>query len=280
MDLKSVTLGVLGIGLCLVPQLLQAQKATETIRRAYTPKPEATLYLRNINGSVEVEGYNGTEVQLVVKVSADEEAQREISLGEYTEGKDIVLYLDAEWLNFNPRKPQNGYQWDQGEHPNPEFQYDFTLKVPRTLSVDVGTIQLGDVLVKNIQANVYAYNINGDVALENIGGTGGKAHTINGDIDAIYTTVPDDPVDFHTINGTINVTYPSSLAAAMTFESFNGNFYTDFDYELLPVKMTSNEEHGNATTYRLESLTSIQVGRGGPTISFNNFNGNTYIRKR
>ncbi|HAA15090.1 MAG TPA: hypothetical protein DCE41_26700 [Cytophagales bacterium] len=280
MKLKFATLGVLGIGLCLAPQLVLAQMSSETISRTYTPKPDATLYLRNINGAVEVEGYNGTDVQLVVQVRADKGARESISLGEYTEGRDIVLYLDASWLNFNPRRPESGYQWENGEHPDYTYQYDFTLKVPRNLPVNVGTIQLGDVHVKGIQANVDATNINGNVTLEGVGGTGGKAHTINGDIDAVYTSVPKEEVDFHTINGTINVTYPASLAAAMTFESFNGKFYTDFDYEVLPTKMVKNEERGKETTYRLEALTSIQVGRGGPTITFNNFNGNTYIRKQ
>lgn len=287
MKITIATTWVLGFGLSLAPLLASAQQASKTIRESYETAGSGTdtFVLRNINGAVSVEGYDGSEILLTAEVTYKaksrrnvDKAQEEVTLATQKVEGALVIYVDAPGVMFNTDDGEYGYQMNRWD-PDYSFTFNFKVKVPRRLAVNVGTIQEGDVTVKNIASFVKACNINGDVYLSGISGPGSEATTINGDVTALYEKVPVMACEYHTINGTIEVQYPTSLAAQMAFESFNGSFFTDFDYQALPTKLVKTEED-EPGSFRLESRSSIQVGDGGPVISFNNFNGNTYIRKK
>ena len=285
----ATTCWKVGLGLVLLSGPLMAQeRLEETITRSYTlPDPsQGSLILQNINGAVTVEGYAGNTIEVSVAASWEgknargaAQAKEEVVIKDEQKGNTVWVYVSTPGAEITLR--EDGISYNQRNwNPTYDHRFHYTVRVPRQMQVQVSTIQHGDVVVTGVLGGVHARNINGHVTLKGVGGPNGEAHTINGDIHATFVNVPTEDAKFHTINGTIDVTYPESLGAELSFESFNGDFFTDFDYEELPTKVTTNTEAGSTTRYKLEALSSIKVGAGGPHFHFNNFNGDTYIRKQ
>ena len=283
MNIATTTLGVLGIGLCLASCSARAQPRAETLTRRYAVQDADTLYVKNINGPITVTGYDGDEVKLSVTITreADNDAARQVAatltLGEYQKGNKLVFYMDAPFIEFDPEHPEWGMQMDNwGEGYEVKFAYE--IQVPHHLSVSVSTVQHGEVTVRGVHGGVLAANVNDDVRLADLHGPAVRAITVNGDIESEHKQALQGDSEYRTINGTIDVSYPQGTKARMTFDTFNGQFFTDFDYTPAPVQVVKSHEHD--TEYRMAGLSGIQVGQGGPTLSFHNFNGDTYIRKK
>ena len=61
-------------------------------------------------------------------------------------------------------------------------------------------------------------------------------------------------------------------------ESFNGSFYTNIeDLENLPNKVIKSNR-GDGVQYKI-SGNQFRIGKGGPLLAFETFNGNVYLKK-
>jgi hypothetical protein len=62
----------------------------------------------------------------------------------------------------------------------------------------------------------------------------------------------------------------------------NGDLFTDFDdAQLLPVSATKvKEKRGEGMIYKLNKTTTVRIGKGGRTFSFETLNGDVFIKKQ
>lgn len=273
----------------VMPHSTVAQDFSQTIRRtAHFQDPENSsneLRVYNIHGSVTIIGYEGDSIELtanqVIEGSQEEVdlGKEELSLEVKEEGDLILVYIEAPFIDLKRKDDRIHYRIDRW-NDDYEFLYDINIRVPSSSKIYASTINRGTVSVENTTQNVTARNVNGKVLLKDISGPT-KAHTVNGDISAHYSSSPANDSEYETVNGTIEVNYPADLSADIRFKSLHGELYTDFqNVERLQARVTTDtrRDHGE-TTYRLDRFAPLRIGGGGPTFNFEVLNGDVYIKQ-
>lgn len=293
-DIHKVVFLVLCIALALVlrPNISNAQSFSRTITRqaAFADKsnPANKFIVRNINGSVTIEAYDGDTVELTVKEEIKgrsgeiEKAKKELSYKLVGDGNLIYAYPKAPFITVS-REGDDLHFCVKRDDDDSDYRFkdDVTVRVPRDITVDGATINKGKVAIIGIFRKVEASNVNGEVELHHITS---ETHvsTVNGDITIDYDRSPDGDSEYHTINGTIDVYMPDNLSADVYFQSLHGDLYTDFnDVQRLKPQL-SNVSHSKASgiMYHVDKTTPIRIGEGGPKLQFKVLNGDVYIRKQ
>jgi DUF4097 and DUF4098 domain-containing protein YvlB len=167
--------------------------------------------------------------------------------------------------------------------PSAGMPVDLEIQVPKRTSLELSTVNNGDIKVEGVDGELEVGNVNGSITLTDVGGTV-VAHTVNGKVFANLTSVtPQKPMAFTSLNGVIDVTLPASVKSNLKLRTDNGSVYTDFELKLLPQSTTSLVEDTRRTDgrYRVEVNKVIygSVNGGGPEFEMRTFNGNIYVRK-
>jgi len=259
------------------------REGTVTINRTYdVQSPERMLVMiNNVYGSVVVEPSNDNKVHVLLKIEIDApteallaQAKRDLKWGEYLGQDSLVFYTNAPFIRNCNEPPFKGSWWNDG--PDYSFTYEYKVQIPKNSMVYAKTVNEGSVLVKDITGKVRVANINGDVVVKNAYDIA-KASSINGDITINFVKSPKDPIKFHTINGDFNLTFPKDFAAKVYFKSLNGEMYSSFDYKTLSPQVSSTK-NSKGTKYKVGSKTGVEIGSGGPTLTFDSINGNVYLK--
>jgi DUF4097 and DUF4098 domain-containing protein YvlB len=275
---------------CIFP-LSYAEEHTEKITRElrFEKQDENNLLMvKNINGSINVNGYSGNDVLIAVEkiIKADserelEEGKNDIRLGVIETGDSIILYLDSPYCILMRKRGKISYHcdWDDSDYDY-DFRLNFTIKVPYGTILNVSTVNKGDVNINDPRAKVHAGNVNGSVYLKDISDVT-KASTVNGVIKANYTRNPEGNCSYSTVNGDITLTFLPDLSADVTYKTLNGDFYTNFDnIEYLANKVkTEKKQTSKGTSYKIEKNPVFRIGEGDIQLKFNTINGDMIIKK-
>ncbi|MEQ9466793.1 MAG: DUF4097 family beta strand repeat-containing protein [Ekhidna sp.] len=252
------------------------------INKTYTiDEPEKMMVIiDNINGDVEVEASSDNKLYLTleIQISANsdelvEKAKRELQLGELLSSDSMMFYTKAPFVKRCDWK--YGWGFDMKDQPKYAFKYQYKLKVPKDVKLEAKTINNGDVSVSNIDGPVKACNVNGKVDIKNARQVL-QASTVNGDVTINFLESPKSSIDFNTVNGDFNFELPDDFNAQVFFDSMNGDLYTSFDYRKLNPKVEKSEKNG---TFKIGTKTGVEIGSGGPELSFRSINGNVYLKK-
>ncbi|WP_420317322.1 DUF4097 family beta strand repeat-containing protein [Ekhidna sp.] len=252
------------------------------INKEYTiDNPSQMLVIvNNINGDVEIEASEDNKVylSLVIEMSAgtDEllaKAKSELELGELFTHDSLVFYTKAPFIKKCRWGNYTGY--DMHDYPKYTFKYQYKLKVPKAVSLEAKTINNGDVYVQNIDGPVKACNVNGEVEIKNARQVL-QASTVNGDVTINFLESPKNAIDFNTVNGDFTFELPEDFSAQVFFDSMNGDLFTAFDYKRMSPKVEKSERNG---TFKIGTKTGVEIGSGGPELSFRSINGNVYLKK-
>lgn len=278
-------LSLLSVGMILSCTNSPAQKQLfkEHITKEFSVNSAATtLNVYNIDGFIKVEGYAGNKIILEIDKTISgktdkiiEQGKSEFKLNFEQKNDEITAYISEP---YDSRPNINHHNKDL--HIEYNVQVNYTIKVPYSTNLKVSTINNGDVSVLDVKGEIKANNINGAITLKNIS-KAYDVHTINGNVDINYVTLPPDNAKYYTLNGDLTVTYPANLSADCSFKSFQGEFYTDFpEVAVMPSKIKKIvEKDGERTRHKLEKGSNIKIGNGGLKLHFETFNGNIYIKK-
>ncbi len=285
--LKSLTL-LIGFFLsCTVSAQKSSEKITEELSIPNSAS-EHYLVVHNVNGPVQVEGYNGNTIQVEAEkiITAKnnsflQEGKEEISLIMVQIGDQSYVYLDSPYTLFDLEKGL----YNHGNYGNSHFEkqeYDYfmsiKIKVPTALNIRLNTMNDGDIKVQNVHPQrIEVNNLNGAITLDNISGQT-YANALNQDINVIYKTAPSGESTFHSLNGDINVTVKSSLNADVFFKSLNGDFYTNLETTSLRPAVTTEKADRKGTKYKVGSKEQFRVGNGGFPMHFDVLNGNVTLK--
>ena len=235
-----------------------------------------TVIIDNINGDVEVSASNDQKVYLSLEIVISgysdalvEKAKSELQLGQLLTDDSLTFFTKAPFI----KKNQWGY--NMRDEPKYSFKYQYKVRVPKETSIEAKTINHGKVTVANVDGAISVGNINGAIEVKNARVIE-EASTVNGDVTINFLEPPAKKTFFNTVNGDFHFTLPDSFSAQVYFDSMNGDLYTAFDFEKLAAKITRSEKEG---TYKIGSKTGIEIGSGGPELSFKSINGNVYLRK-
>ena len=251
----------------------------ETIQKFFSlSAPHKSIEVDNVFGSIEVVGGPSDQVQLVVNKTiraesknALELARKEVTLDITQPEGSLSLYVNGPFRcqcaeNCRRSRDEDGYI----------VKMDFELHVPRNVDIKVRTVNEGRVVVRNVTGNFIARNVNGDIELDSMAGSG-TAHTVNGPVKVTFRENPRENSSFQSVNGNIELFFARGLSADFRFKTFNGSVFSDFPVTALPVHAVQEEHHGGKVVFRADRFTAARVSSGGPEIKIETLNGEIRI---
>jgi putative adhesin len=216
---------------------------SKDFNQTYPLQPCGTFELQNVNGTVDVQGWDRNEVEIhAVKTAKQQESDLE----------RVSIEVDArpDAVSVVTRYPQN---------EGVEVAVEYTIHVPHRVHVEhIGTVN-GTLRISGLENVEDLHTVNGDIEVFEAGGNV-HAHTTNGNVHLELAHTPDKAgATAETTNGSLVLAVPSNLQAEIEARCLNGNFYSE-----LPITMESTERpremHG-------------KLGRGGAPIHLRTVNG-------
>ncbi len=157
---------------------------------------------------------------------------------------------------------------------------DLKIEVPAASSVELSTVNDGDLSVDGIGGEIVLHNTNGEIAVRDVTGPV-NASTVNGDVVVQFgRAMASAAMAFSTLNGDVDVTLPASAKVDVLLRSDNGEIYSDFDI-VLERRPAQVESDGKKGRYRI-AIAQEQAGKiggGGAEIFLKTFNGDILLRK-
>jgi len=227
------------------------------------------------NGGITVKGYDGKEVIVEAKVREgrvqEEKSKKEV--------KGLRLIRVPGGTGLEIEEEDNVMEVNVSSFKQ---TIDLFIQVPYNTSLELSSHNNGDIVVENVNGEIEASNHNGKLTLTGISGSV-VANTFNGSVTATFAKVdPGKPMSFSTWNGDVDITFPANIKARVKMKSERGDIYSDFDMQIdkSPQK-TEEDERKEGGGYRISFDRYIvgTINGGGPDYTFDNFNGNIYIRK-
>ncbi|TGD82279.1 DUF4097 family beta strand repeat-containing protein [Hymenobacter wooponensis] len=251
----------------------QAGKEQLTVALSSPGKP-GTLHLKLVGGSIKVEGTTGKEVVIDV---TNREGRRASSSSDEPGPNGMRRISRVNGLDVTAQEKDNHVYIKTQSWQNP---VDFVIKVPRQFSLQIGTVNDGNISVQNVAGELEISNVNGSIRLDDVAGSA-VLNTVNGDIITDFKDITSGvPMAFSSVNGKIDVSLPAKAKANMKLKSDRGEIYSDFDLAVdnNAPKVTRTAKDG---TYRVsvDSWTSGKINGGGAEFMMKTLNGNIYIRK-
>ncbi len=238
--LRAAALCVL---LVAVIWVVPSSAISKEFNQSYPLQPGGSLELQNVNGTVDVQGWERNEIEVhAVKTSKHKESDLDL----------VSIEVDArpDALTIATRYPQN---------EGVEVAVDYTIHVPHGARVEHISTVNGTLRVAGVETVEDLHTVNGNIEVFEAGGNV-HAHTTNGNVHLELAHLPDKTgATAETTNGSLVLAVPSDMQADVEARCLNGNFSSE-----LPITMESSqrprEMHG-------------RLGRGGATIHLRTVNG-------
>jgi hypothetical protein len=265
--LKCITLLLFSV--LLLP--LQTSAQDQIAVPLSNPGEPGKLHIGIVRGSISVSGYDGEEVLISYAGDLEDEKEQEVT-------KDGLRRISSNSIGFEVSEDDNKIEVS-GSSPMKDISFEVT--VPRNFSLDLSTVNGGEIVVENVTGEMEISNVNGQVTLRNVGGSA-LVNTVNGDIEATFQRVePNKPMAFSNLNGKISITLPGDTKMSAKMKSEWGEVFTDFDMD---IRRTDKEKVQSSTeggVYKVSVNNWIygDVNGGGPEYLFKSMRGDIYIRK-
>lgn len=211
--------------------------------QSYSLQPGGTFELQNVNGTVEVQGWDRdvVEVRAVKTAKVKEDDIDRVS---------IDVHARRGGVSILTRYPQN---------EGVEVAVEYVIHVPRGAKVEHlgtvnGTLRVAGVSevdeLRTVNGNIEVYEAEGDV----------HAHTTNGNVHLEFSHLHGSSGTLaETTNGSVTLALPSDTQADVEARCLNGNFLSELPFAL-EGSMKPREIHG-------------KLGQGGLPIKLHTING-------
>ncbi len=202
----KLLVGFIGLALfvCVAPARANDQTITKTLPFAQG----GTLRIENVNGSVEIRGWDREEIEIRAVKSAPRSADLDLV--------QIEIKPAADRVEIETRYPA-----DQGV----DVSVEYLIRVPRRVIIENAATVNGAVRVSGVEGSGELRTVNGDVEVSEAGG-GFNARTTNGSIREELQSYAAKPLALETMNGSILVALPLNAGAELDAQSMNGEIRT------------------------------------------------------
>ena len=273
-----------------VPAALAALEQSATVTRSFTLSAvdgQRTLVIENLNGAIEIEGGSGDTVELTLtqtfeaKSAADLTlARQEVTLEVSEQPGRLELVQHGPWSCRGREHKRRGDCCCDHEERDYEVTFDWKLKVPRQIDLDVSDVNEGAIRITGISGRLEVDHVNDDVTLVRVSGIV-DANTVNGELKVDFAALPNGDCSFATVNGDIDLAFPKGLGAELSFATMNGEVYTDYPFELAKLPPTSSRSRsGGRQHHEVGGRSAATLGGGGIGLACQTLNGDITIRER
>jgi hypothetical protein len=237
---RSIGLSLLAASVLYVPASFGV---TREFAQTYHLKPDGTLELNNINGTVRIEGWDKDEVEVrAVKTSPDKDSKLDLV--------SIDVSSTPDNLSISTRYPS-----EEGV----EVAVEYTVHVPRrTLLKHINTVN-GTLRVKDMDSVGDLHTVNGNIEVYESSGDL-HARTTNGNVyvELVHPSGNRGTMA-ETTNGSVLLAIPANSQADLEARCMNGSFTTELPF-VMEGAIQPRVLHG-------------KLGKGGSPIRLGTVNG-------
>ena len=227
--------------LALIAFVVPVHAKDQTISKTYPFAQGGTLRIENVNGSVEIRGWDRDEIE----IRAVKTALRAEDLG--------LVQVDIK-AGTDRMEIETRYPADQGV----DVSVEYLIHVPRHMVIENAATVNGAVRVIGVEGSGELRTVNGDVEVSEAGG-GFNARTTNGSIREELQSFAANPIALETMNGSVFVALPANAGAEVDAQSMNGEIRTQ-----RPVMLKGSFSRGSFRG---------KLGAGGAALRIRTVNG-------
>ncbi len=204
---------------------------------------DGVIRVENINGSIEIEGWDRNEIRLDYTAVADDKDDLE-GVQVEIEASNSRFSVD---VDFKQKKSWFGWNSSSG-------QVEFRLKVPHKAVLKMIESVNGNVSIEEVLGDIKADTVNGKIVIKNAGGDV-STDTVNGDIKVVMKSFANNQrIKSESVNGDIVVYLPENQGFRLEAETLNGDLSNDFGIEVdegeyVGADMDGRYKDGNARLY-------------------------------
>ncbi len=239
---------LLGGLLALLLAVTAHAQVSQEFHRTVSLPANGRVSLDNVNGNVEITGWNRNEVQIdAVKQARDQQRLDEARIEVETGGDSTKIHT----------------QYPHDHTNNNPASVNYTLHVPQNARLDGISLVNGSLTVEKMMAEVDAKLVNGKAHIRDLSGEANISN-VNGSIEANYASLNNvRQIKLKSVNGSIELGLPGSPNAEVKASSVNGGIKTDF-----PLTVQG--------AFSGRSLSGT-LGSGGTRIELSTVNGSMHI---
>jgi hypothetical protein len=233
-----------------------AGRASDEWTRSYPLTRDGELQIVGGNGSVDIQGGSGANVEVraerIAHASTDAAAREilpRIAIREDVSPDKIVLQTEGL----------------AGIVIGVDVAVNYHVMMPATARARVRAVN-GDVTVADVEGQVVLSSTNGEVIGRNLRG-GVDARSVNKGVTVSLGGFGRDPVDLRATNGSVDLTVPPDVSAILEANYINGSF---------DIKELMYEPFGEQTRRRARG----RLNAGGTPITITTVNGNIRVRPK
>lgn len=227
-------------------------RATDEWTHTYQLAPGGELEIINRNGRIDIEGTDGTTVDVraerIARAATDEGARELLPrIVIHDEAKPDHIRIETERMS--------------GMMIGANFEVRYHVKAPRTAAMSA-TDSNGQVTITGVSGRVAARTTNGSVTLSGVAGPV-EASSTNGRVAVEVASLSGD-VKLSTTNGAVTLTLPDDAKADLTANVTNGGISVD------GLKLETTEQSRRRVVGKING--------GGPPIELHTTNGGIRVR--
>jgi hypothetical protein len=236
------------IAIILAPSAQAASNISEEFHKTVPLSATGRVSLENINGNVEITGWERNEVQIdAVKSARDQQRLQEATIEVIGEGDSVSIRT----------------RYPEGRTNNDPASVHYTLHVPAGAQLDKVSLVNGSLDISQVLGEVNASLVNGTLKARDLSGRA-KLSTVNGSNNVEFRTLNNvGDVKISSVNGSIKLLLPASPNAEISASTVNGSLSSDFPMQV----------QGRFMSHHLTGT----LGSGGTHIELSNVNGSTHI---
>jgi DUF4097 and DUF4098 domain-containing protein YvlB len=222
--------------------------------------PEKTVTIKALNGSIEVTGSDGDEVEVTATKSGAHADQMQVQVIPSADG-----ILVCETYRYEGDYSDTCGDGSGGSHGHSRGQaphVDYEVRIPRNLQLHASSVN-GSVEAERIGRQAEVSSVNGGVRVST--SAWAKASSVNGSVSCTFGKADWDHLKLSSVNGSIHVTLPADANTDVRFRSVNGDFESDF-----PVTV-----QGRMGRHSMEG----KIGSGGRELELSTVNGSVTLQK-
>jgi len=231
-------------------------RATEEWTRSYPLAPGGEVRIGNTNGHVDVEGVDGTTVE----VRAEKIARAATDTG----ARELLPRI-AIVENVQPDRVSIETQRMNGIMIGVSIEVRYHIRAPKQALVNVTTTN-GGIGLSGLAGKIVARTTNGGVIAKEMTG-GVEARSTNGGVSIELASLGSEPISAHTTNGGVTLFVPDSTKADISASCTNGGILVAPE-----LTLTVSEQ----SRRRLEA----KLNGGGTHIDLQSTNGGVRIKTR
>ena len=240
-------------------------KVSETFTKTYPFAADGVISLANVNGDVEIVGWDKNEVHLVAEKRArnDEELKQiAVHISAHNEADsdrtESRLVIKTEYP-----KALSWFRWFGSRNHQGSVRYK--LMVPAGVSLRKIDVVNSDITVSGVRGSVDLDTVNGSIDASGLTANG-RFDTVNGSIRVEFDSVKvGAKIELDSVNGSCRIKLPKEASFHLDADNVNGSVSCDF-----PITLEKSGRH------HLRG----RVGDGAATVKLDSVNGSLHITSR